>query len=126
MNTFMGAGALGMTIDDFNGDNFDHSDLDFIHGGVFLSRKRVLDRLKQIQFHVIRLHGEQNSRRTLFITLLEHYRIGGQGASMPHKENFLSLDSNYKDAYGLPLLQMTYNFTDQDKALHKYLTEIYV
>src|SRR5699024_7519523 len=32
MNTFMGAGALGMTIDDFNGDSFDHSDLDFIHG----------------------------------------------------------------------------------------------
>src|SRR3712207_4441014 len=24
MNTFMGAGALGMTVDDFNGDNFDH------------------------------------------------------------------------------------------------------
>ena len=35
MNTFMGAGALGMTIDDFNGDNFDHSDLDFIHGGKY-------------------------------------------------------------------------------------------
>src|SRR5699024_7226537 len=32
-NTFMCAGALGATVDDFNGDNFDHSDLDFIHGG---------------------------------------------------------------------------------------------
>ena len=40
---------------------------------------------------------------------------------MPHKDNYLSLDSNYKDAYGIPLLQMTYNFTDQDKALHKYI-----
>ena len=42
---------------------------------------------------------------------------------MPHKENYLSLDSKYKDAYGVPLLQMTYNFTDQDRALHKYITE---
>ena len=42
---------------------------------------------------------------------------------MPHKENFLSLDPDYKDVYGVPLLQMTYNFTDQDRNLHKYLTE---
>src|SRR5699024_7096540 len=33
-NTFMGAGALGMAMDDYNGDNFDHTDLDFIHGGL--------------------------------------------------------------------------------------------
>ncbi|RKJ37868.1 GMC family oxidoreductase, partial [Butyricicoccus sp. 1XD8-22] len=41
--------------------------------------------------------------------------IGGQGASIPHKENFMSLDPTYKDAYGLPLLQLTYNFTEQDR-----------
>ena len=29
----MGAGALGITLDDFNGDEFDHTDLDFLHGG---------------------------------------------------------------------------------------------
>ena len=34
MNLFAGAGALGMCYDDFNADNFDHSDLKFIHGGV--------------------------------------------------------------------------------------------
>src|SRR5699024_12653940 len=33
LNTFMGAGALGMGLDDYNGDNFDHSDLAFLHGG---------------------------------------------------------------------------------------------
>ena len=35
----------------------------------------------------------------------------------------MSLDSDYKDVYGVPLLQLTYNFTDQDRNLHKYLTE---
>jgi len=35
----------------------------------------------------------------------------------------MSLDSTYKDAYGVPLLRLTYNFTDQDRALHKYLSE---
>ena len=31
-NPFIGAGSLGMTIDDFNGDAFDHSKLDFVGG----------------------------------------------------------------------------------------------
>ncbi len=30
---YMGSGALGTAIDDFNGDNFDHSGLGFIGGG---------------------------------------------------------------------------------------------
>ena len=33
MNPFIGAGALGMAIDEFNGDNFDHGRLGFIGGG---------------------------------------------------------------------------------------------
>jgi gluconate 2-dehydrogenase alpha chain len=32
-NSFMGGGALGRAIDDFNGDNFDHAGLGFIGGG---------------------------------------------------------------------------------------------
>src|SRR2546423_10884959 len=31
----MAAGGLGMTIDEFNGDNFDHTGLGFIGGGFF-------------------------------------------------------------------------------------------
>jgi hypothetical protein len=31
-NPFIGAGSLGMCMDDFNGDNFDHSGLGFIGG----------------------------------------------------------------------------------------------
>jgi gluconate 2-dehydrogenase alpha chain len=33
MNPFMGAGALGQAVDEFNGDNFDHGPLGFIGGG---------------------------------------------------------------------------------------------
>ena len=33
LNPFIGAGALATVIDDFNGDNFDHSGLGFIGGG---------------------------------------------------------------------------------------------
>ena len=33
LNPFVGAGALGTIINDFNGDNFDHAGLGFIGGG---------------------------------------------------------------------------------------------
>jgi hypothetical protein len=33
LNSFMGAGALGMAIDEYNGDNFDHGPHGFIGGG---------------------------------------------------------------------------------------------
>src|SRR4051794_41925108 len=39
-NQFMAAGGLGMTIDDFNGDNFDHSGVGFIGGGFFQAAPR--------------------------------------------------------------------------------------
>ncbi len=123
MNTFMGAGALGMTIDDFNGDNFDHGNLDFIHGGSLsitqtgsrpiLSNPTLPDTPSWgAEFKKASI---ENFTRTL--------GVGGQGASMPHKENYLTLDGTYKDIYGVPLLQLTYNFTDQDRALHSYMTE---
>ena len=123
MNTFMGAGSLGITIDDLNGDNFDHSDLDFIHGG---SLSLTQTGARPIETNPIpkdtptwgaefKKASVHNFTRALSIT--------AQGASMPHKENFLSLDSRYKDAYGLPLLQMTYNFTEQDRNLHKFISQ---
>ncbi|MFY3793248.1 GMC family oxidoreductase [Ureibacillus sp. MALMAid1270] len=122
-NTFMGAGALGMTIDDFNGDSFDHSDLDFIHGA---SLTITQTGQRPIQFNPV--PPDTPAWGADFKKASIHYytrtlNIGGQGASMPHKENFMSLDPNYKDAYGLPLLQVTYNFTEQDRNLHKYLSE---
>ncbi|RWR14624.1 GMC family oxidoreductase [Siminovitchia fortis] len=123
MNTFMGAGALGMYMDDFNGDNFDHSKEDFLHGaGIWITQSGSRPIASNPVPPDVPLWGEEFKKasihyytRTLF--------VGGQGASLPFKENYLSLDPTYKDAYGLPLLQMTYNFTDQDRALHKFATE---
>jgi gluconate 2-dehydrogenase alpha chain len=123
MNVFMGAGSLGMTVDDFNADNFDHSDLDFIHGAS-LSLTQTGNR--PILTNPVppdtpswgadfKKASVENYPRSL--------SIGGQGASMPHRDNYMSLDTAYKDIYGVPLLQITYNFTDQDRALHAYLTE---
>jgi gluconate 2-dehydrogenase alpha chain len=41
LHRFMGAGALGRVIDDWNGDNFDHAGLGFIGGGYLDALSRV-------------------------------------------------------------------------------------
>ncbi|KOY83793.1 GMC family oxidoreductase [Lysinibacillus macroides] len=121
-NTFMGAGSLGMCIDDYNGDNFDHSDLDFIHGGnIALTQTGTRPIGSNPTPPDTPTWGPEFKKQSIYY-YTRSFGIGAQGACMPHKENYLSLDPVYKDAYGLPLMQLTYNFTDQDRALHKYIS----
>ncbi|MBY0123046.1 GMC family oxidoreductase [Bacillus sp. S/N-304-OC-R1] len=120
MNVFMGAGALGMTLDDWNGDNFDHSNLDFIHGsGIWITQSGARPISNNPVTPDVPSWGPEFKKSSIYNYSRTLY-VGGQGATMPHRENFMSLDETYKDAYGLPLLRLTYNFTDQDRALFKF------
>jgi len=51
-------------------------------------------------------------------------QVKSQGASLPHTENYLDLDPTYKDAYGMPLLRMTFDYTEQDRELVKYISKV--
>lgn len=123
MNTFMGAGALGMSVDDFNGDAFDHGDLDFIHGASLSMTQTGSRPILHNPIPPDTPSWGADFKRASIENFTRTLSVGGQGASMPHRENFMALDGTYKDIYGVPLLQLTYNFTDQDRALHSYLTE---
>ncbi|WP_431029960.1 GMC family oxidoreductase [Lysinibacillus sp. LZ02] len=122
-NTFMGAGALGMSLDDYNGDNFDHSNVDFVHGGIIsISQTGTRPIASNPTPPGTPNWGAEFKKQSIY-----HYTrtlsVGSQGASIAHKQNYMTLDPVYKDAYGLPLLQITYNFTDQDRALHKFISQ---
>lgn len=122
-NTFMGAGSLGATVDDFNGDNFDHSDLDFIHGGSIsmtqLGRRPIANNPVPKDTPGWGKEFKKQSLKYFNRSL----SVGAQGASMPHRNNYLSLDPKYKDVYGNPLLRLTYDHTEQDRNLHKYISK---
>ena len=123
MNTFMGAGALGMTVDDFNGDAFDHGDLEFIHGASLSMTQTGSRPILHNPIPPDTPSWGADFKRASIENYTRTLNVGGQGASMPHRENYMALDGTYKDIYGVPLLQLTYNFTDQDRALHSYITE---
>ena len=110
MNQFMGAGALGMCMDDFNGDSYDFEKAGYIGGGGISCASSGA---RPVQFHPTP-RGTPRWGSTWKKAVVDHYnhtlRVGNQGAVMAYRQNHLDLDPTYTDAFGRPLLRMTFNF----------------
>ncbi|MFN4281385.1 MAG: GMC family oxidoreductase [Alphaproteobacteria bacterium] len=122
-NQFAGAGALGMVVDEYNGDNFDHGGLGFIGGGYmacWTTNARPVETRRTPQGTP---QWGSEWKKAVADNFLKSTSISTHGASMAHAANHLDLDPTYKDAYGRPLLRMTFDFTPNDRAMTAYLTE---
>src|SRR6185436_7913254 len=122
-NQFMAAGGLGMTIDEFNGDNFDHTGLGFIGGGFFqaaTSGSRPIE-VRPVPRGTPRWGGEWKQAVAKYFN--GSFPITVQGACQSYRTNYLDLDPTYRDAYGLPLLRMTFDWNDNDLRMMKYMNE---
>lgn len=123
-NPYMGAGALGMVTDDYNGDNFDHSGLGFVGGG-YIAVTQTNGR--PIETTPIPLDtptwGAAYKK-----SIREHYNstatITLHGSSMTTRGNYLDLDPTYRDDLGRPLLRMTFDFPENDRVMSRYCTEV--
>jgi len=123
-NLYGGAGALGIEIPDFVGDNFDHSDLNFIHGaGIRVTQYGNRPIANNTVPSGTPSWGADFKKQSIKYAN-STFPVKVQGASMPHKNNYLDLDPEYKDAYGMPLLRMTFDYTDHDKEMVKYVAKI--
>lgn len=122
-NTFMGAGALGMGLDDYNGDNFDHEDLEFLHGGnMAITQTGARPILSNTVPEGTPEWGE-DFKETSIESYTRNLRVQAQGSSLPHRDNYIDLDPEYTDVYNVPLVRLTYNFTEQDVNMYEYLKE---
>ncbi|KGR79453.1 GMC family oxidoreductase [Ureibacillus sinduriensis] len=121
-NDYAGAGALGVSLDDYNGDFFDHTELDFIHGGL-ISISQVGNR--PIGSNLAPLGtpgwGAEFKKQSLYY-YNRQMMVFSQTPMMPNRYNYLSLDPTYKDEYGMPLLRMTVNYSKQENNAHKFMT----
>lgn len=116
-NRYAGAGALGATMDDFNLEQLDHTEHDFLHG--FLLRATQLGNRPISNNHVpddTPEWGKEFKEKSLFYTN-RNIDIQQQNGVMPWRYNYSDLDPNYKDAFGDPLLRVTSKFHDQDRNL---------
>ena len=121
INPFMAAGAHGVLIDDFNGDNFDHGGLGFF-GGAWIQAGPTNGRpilTRPVPPGTPRWGHEWKKATAKWYN--HAFTIGASGCNYAHRENFLDLDPTYKDALGRPLIRMSYNFHDNDYKLADYI-----
>ena len=122
INPFMASGASGTLINDFAGDNFDHAALGFV-GGAFVGAVNTNGR--PIQYHPVP-PGTPAWGKDWKQAVAKHYNhtvmFSIHGSSMAQRQNHLDLDPTYKDAWGQPLLRMTFDFPPNDLRMAQYVT----
>lgn len=123
MNPYLSTGSTGTVIDDFNNDNFDHTRLGFLGGGMisanmYSGRPIVARRLPPGTPRWGSKWKQAN------VDWYQHsFGMSIQGSCYPHMENFLDLDPVYKDAYGQPLVRMTFDWRDNETKMSAYVTK---
>ncbi len=121
-NSFMGAGGLGLAIDEFNGDTFDHSGLGFIGGGFMQAGSngaRPIE-VRPVPAGTPRWGSEWKKAAAKYFN--RSFSITIQGACQSYRSNYLDLDPTYRDAYGLPLLRMTFDRHENETKMSVWLT----
>ncbi len=123
INPFMRSGASGTVMADFVSDNFDHGKLGFIGGGYIGEN---MSHGRPIEFHPVPPDTPKWGSAWKK-AVAKHYNhtstVGVHASSIAVRQNYLDLDPTYKDAWGQPLLRMTFDFPENDVKMSAYLTE---
>jgi len=121
INPFIGTGATPAAIDDFQGDNFDHSGLGFFGGG-FLAPTVSGGRPIQVRALPPGTPRWGSAWKEASAQWYNHtFPLYFHGSNYAHRTNYLDLDPSYKDAIGRPLVRMTYNFKPNDHKMAAYI-----
>jgi len=122
-NPFVASGAIGMCIDDFNGDNFDHGPHGFVGGGY----------MGAVQTNGRPILGTRVPKGTpawgaewkkaAAKNYLSSYSSATHGSCYSYRDAFLDLDPTYTDRHGRKLLRITFDFHDNELKMSQYLTE---
>lgn len=119
-NPFMAAGASGTVISDFTPTAFDTGSLGFIGGSYILGGTT---NGRPIEYHPVP-PGTPKWGRKWKEAVIRHYNHTGHininGSSMPSWNNYVDLDPTYTDAWGQPVLRMTFDFPENDLRMSAY------
>jgi gluconate 2-dehydrogenase alpha chain len=126
-NPFISSGSIGMCIDEFNGDNFDHGPLGFVGGGYM---GQVQSNGRPIELTPVPpgtpawgAQWKKAVKENYLSTVLAG--SGVHGSNYSYKMNYLDLDPVYQDRFGRPLLRMTMDLHENEIKMSAYLTDRY-
>jgi gluconate 2-dehydrogenase alpha chain len=113
-----------MRVDDFNGDNFDHTGLGFIRGGTIgtSGEGTPVSRMDVVPPDVPRWGKEYKEYFARYYT--RTFDLNIQPETLPHEDNVVDLDPNAKDAWGVPLPRITFDFHQNEHLLHRFMATV--
>lgn len=123
LNQYMANSCVSSLIHDFNADNFDHADIDFI-GGASISvgggERNPISSVGSVPTADGKTWGSswKEALRTNWDSVIG---IGTQGESLPYDDQYMDLDPTYRDRFGFPLLRITFDWHENDYNMIRYL-----
>jgi gluconate 2-dehydrogenase alpha chain len=123
INPFMGAGALGQAVDDFNADNFDHGPENFIGGGYLAAWTTGGRPILQSLVPDGTPTWGSGWKKAMADNYLHSLSIATHGSVMSYRDACIDLDPTYRDVYGNPLMRLTFDYHDNEIRMSKFLTD---
>jgi gluconate 2-dehydrogenase alpha chain len=121
-NPFMATGASGTVLDDFHANPaFDRGPVKAIGGATIAvgqSNGRPIG-YRPVPAGTPRWGAAWKKATAKWY--LRSMNIGVTNSNMPNRYNAYDLDPTYRNAFGQPLLRLTYNFTDNDRAIGQFV-----
>ncbi|MBI4188928.1 MAG: GMC family oxidoreductase, partial [Betaproteobacteria bacterium] len=121
-NGFMGGGGQSTMIDEFNGDNFDHAGLGFIGGGFLVVSSRGVQSIRGHAVPAGTPRWGSSWKEAVARYYDRSFSINSHGACQSYRTQYLDLDPTYRDALGLPLIRMTFDFHENERKMSAYIT----
>ncbi|HWG06800.1 MAG TPA: GMC family oxidoreductase, partial [Beijerinckiaceae bacterium] len=123
INPFLASGSTGMTIDEFNGDNFDHSGLGFVGGAVISANVMNGRPINSRHLPPNTPQWGTQWKQASADWYAHSFGLQCSGSSYPHRQNYVSLDPDYRDALGEPLARITFDWRDNDMKMSEYCSQ---
>ena len=122
-NPFIGGGQVSTSIDDFNGDVMDRGNLGFVGGAYVGTSNNGASPIKSkpVPHGTPRWGGEW--KKAVAKNYRHSFSIGIHGSCQSYRGHYLDLDPTYRDANGLPLLRMTFDWHKNEQKMLAYLNE---
>ena len=124
LNRFMGSGASGVFISDFNGDVSDHKGLRFLRGGTVQGPSHgggPIENFGVVPSSVQARWGSDWKKAALY-----HFDRTGllmfSGEHFAYRGNYMDLDPTYKDHWGNPLLRLTLDWRENERRMAEFAT----
>jgi len=121
-NVFSGTGSQSIAIDNFNGDNFDHTGLGFIRGAISnVSQGESTPIARSSLLPPGQAGWGASYKKFLKESGQSSTGIFTQLEVLPYDANFLDLDPTAKDPIGMPIIRLTFNLYENEKKANLYI-----